>query len=87
MNSNKQRNDYPVDEAISDLEFFFKKNIKDFSTLNELLEHLQTCKDANRIGFRYIHERLMKYRKDSADYFLFSDSEKKMIDDLFYFFG
>lgn len=81
------RADYPCKKALEDLEVFFKAHIRDKSTLDDLLDHLDACKVANRIGFKYIHERLMKYRKDFSDYFPFSDDEKEMIDDLFYFWG
>ncbi|MCX2831880.1 hypothetical protein [Microbulbifer thermotolerans] len=81
------RPDYPYQEAILDLENFFKSHIKDDQTLHELLNHLDECKLNNQVDFRYIHERFMKYRKDFSDYSTFSKKEKDMIEDLFYFWG
>lgn len=81
------RSDYPCLEALNDLKVFFRTHIKDKATLDELIDYLGECQKENRIGFRYIHERLMKYRKDFSDYFPFSEAEKGMIDDLFYFWG
>ena len=84
MNS---RADYPCGIALDDLDIFLRAHIKDPDTLNDLINHLNDCRNANRLGFRYIHERIMKYRKDFSDYFPFSQTEKAMIDDLFYFWG
>lgn len=81
------RSDYPYQEAISDLEIFFKSHIKDDKTLQELLNHLNECKRSNQVDFRCIYERFMKYRKDFSDYSTFSKKEKDMIEDLFYFWG
>lgn len=79
------RIDYPLDNALRDLEKFFKAHIKDKNSRESLLDYLETCKKSNKLGFRYLHEALMKYRRDFSDYFEYSESEKQMIDDLFYF--
>lgn len=81
------RKDYPCDEAIDGLECFFKKNIKNQVSLDDLLAYLELCRKNKRLGFRYVHEELMKYRKEFSDYFEYTPKEREMIDDLFYFWG
>lgn len=87
MNSSAIRTDYPCGEALDDLEIFIKAHIKDHVMRQELVAHLDECRNIGRLGFRYIHEEIMKYRKDFSDYFVFTEDERKMIDDLFYFWG
>lgn len=81
------RVDYINDDALNDLEVFFKKHIKDSHELQRFLSYLNECRKEKRIGFRFIHEELMKYRKSNSDYFPFSEEERKMIEDLFHFWG
>lgn len=81
------RVDYKCDDALNDLEVFFKKHIKDNNELQLFLNYLNECRKEKRVGFRFIHKELMKYRKSNSDYFLFTEEERKMIDDLFYFWG
>ncbi|WP_096086540.1 hypothetical protein [Agaribacterium haliotis] len=83
----ERRSGYPCDEALDDLEVFFKNNISDTQALADLLDHLIECRKAGRLGFRYIHEELMKYRKNHSDCFPFSEAEKQMINDLMHFWG
>lgn len=82
-----RRSDYPCNEAIQDLEVFFRQHIMEPNELQKFLEYLVECKVASRIGFRFLHEKLMIYRKTYSDYFPFSDDEREMIDDLFHFWG
>lgn len=82
-----QRSNYPINDAIDDLEKFFRKNISSSDELQKFLVYLEKSKSENRLAFRFVHEELMKYRKKNSDYFLFSDEERKMIDDLLYFWG
>lgn len=82
-----QRADYLCDQALDDLSMFFKKHIKDPVELKRFLGYLDECRKEGRIGFRFIHTELMNYRKIQGDYFLFSDEEKEMIENLFYFWG
>jgi len=81
------RDSYPYDEAVNDLEIFFKKNIKDAGALDDLLNYLDKCRQSQSVSFRYIHERLMRYRKDFSDYFEYTEDEDRMIDALFYFWS
>lgn len=81
------RADYPCDEALSDLEIFFNKHIKYPSDLVRFKSYMDECKRARRIGFRFIHSELMRYRKERSDYFIFDPDEKKMIEDLLYFWA
>jgi len=82
-----ERTDYPCNKALDDLEIFFKSHIRDPSELHRFLGYLDQCRKEGRIGFRFIHTELMNYRKTNSDYFPFSESERKMIDDLLYFWG
>jgi hypothetical protein len=82
-----QRSHYPLPDALNDLEAFFRKHVKDSESLNQLLQYLAECRSQGRIGFRYLHEELISYRQRFSDYFPYSGDEKKMIDDLFYFWG
>ena len=79
--------DYPCGEAINDLQVFLKRHIRDVNELNRFLDYLTECKNAGRIGFRFVHEELMKYREKYSDYFLFDSKERQMIDELFHFWG
>ncbi|AWF82448.1 hypothetical protein BTJ40_17375 [Microbulbifer sp. A4B17] len=81
------RKDYPYNEAIDDLEIFFKKNIKNQESCRKFLDYLGVCRKNKRLGFRYVHEELMKYRKEYSDYFMYTPEEREMIDDLLYFWG
>lgn len=87
MNSSAKRTDYPCDEALDDLATFIKAHIKDTVIRQELVDHLNECRNVGRLRFRYIHEEIMKYRKNFSDYFAFTEDERKMVDDLFYFWG
>jgi hypothetical protein len=82
-----QSADYPLNKALFDLEVFFRKHITRPDELKKFLGYLDECKDEGQIGFRFIHEELMNYRKKYSDYFPFTDSERQMMDDLLYFFG
>lgn len=79
--------DYPITEAINDLENFLKSKIKNQDELTGFMKYLEQCKASQNLGFRYIHEELMKYRKTHSDYFSYSEAERKMIDKLFYYWG
>lgn len=81
------REDYLFDDAINDLEVFFRKHITYNNELCRFIEYLNDCKEVQRIGFRFLHEELMAYRMRYSDYFTFSEKERKMIQDLFYFWG
>ncbi len=81
------RKDYPYNDALDDLERFFKTHIKDPKTLTNFLECLSKCRINQTVSFRYIHEELMAYRKSFSDYFDYSETEDQMIDDLFYFWS
>jgi len=80
-------NDYPCNKAIDDLEQFLKKHIKDQRSLKDFLSYLSKCRASQKLGFRYLHEEIMSYRKEHSDYFLYSELERKMIDDLMHFWG
>lgn len=82
-----QRTHYPCDQALDDLDTFFRKHIADTAELKRFLEYIDECRRAGRIGFRFIHSELMNYRKKNSDYFSFSDEEREMIDDLLYFWA
>jgi hypothetical protein len=82
-----QRSDYPLEQALSDLEMFFSKRIKNTSDLDKFTAHIEDCRSAKKIGFRFIHEELMKYRKNNSDYFYLDSKERQMIDDLLCFWG
>lgn len=81
------RSDYPCNEAINDLEVFFRKHIANAKELQRFLDYLVQFKAAGRVSFRFLHEELMAYRKTNSDYFPFSDEERKMIDELSHFWG
>ncbi|WP_119968666.1 hypothetical protein [Shewanella japonica] len=81
------RIDYKLDDALNDLEVFFKAHIKRKSELEKFLSYLDESRKAKRISFRFIHQELISYRSKESDFFPFSDEERKMIEDLFYFWG
>ena len=81
------RSDYPYDEALEDITDFFNRRVKDESTKSELFELLEKCRKAKRVSFRNIHNQYIKYTNDKKDYAPLSDEDKKMIDDLFHFWG
>ena len=82
-----QRTDYPCNQALDDLEAFFYRHIQDPSELQRFLGYLDECRKEARMGFRFIHTELMNYRKNHSDYFPFTDDERKMIDELLYFWA
>jgi hypothetical protein len=81
------RKEYICNDALKDLEVFFKKHVKNQQELEKFLNYLDECRNEQRIGFRFIHEELMQYRESNSDYFSFSEEERKMVDDLFHFWG
>ena len=74
-------------DALDDLQTFINKHINADKKKSELSEYLEECRKSKTVSFRYIHEEIMKYRKEYSDYSRFSDEERKMIDDLFHFWG
>lgn len=81
------RNDYPYDEALDDIEDFFNRRVKDESSKSQLIELLGKCRPAKRVPFRHIHNEYIKYTNEKKDYAPLSEDDKKMIDDLFHFWG
>ena len=83
-----QKKDYSsYTDALDDLQVFVRKHIKVENEKDELLNYLEECRKSKMVSFRYIYEEIMKYRKEHSDYSKFSDEERKMIDDLFHFWG
>lgn len=81
------RSDYPYLEAIEDLENFVQKYISDAQEKKEIMEYLEICRINKTVTFRHIHELIMNYRKKFADYRIFSQSDREMIQDLMHFWG
>ncbi|MGF1725255.1 hypothetical protein [Photobacterium nomapromontoriensis] len=81
------RNDYPYQEAISDLEKIFDKSISDKKVRREMQDLLDKCREKKSVPMRYIYEKFIKYRRDTSDFTDASDEDKKTIDDLFHFWG
>lgn len=81
------RSDYPFDNALDDLKKFFNRRVKNDVAKKELLDYLEECRKEKTVTFRYIHEQYVKYTNDNKDYEALLDSDKKMIDDLFHFWG
>lgn len=79
------RNDYTYDEALDDLINFFKKNIKHDKELKNMLMSLEHYREQKTVAVRSIFEKYMQYVKKYNDTTPYTPEEKKMWDDLFYF--
>ena len=81
------RNDYPYQQAITDLRAFLSKKIADAKTLSELNDELDAALKRKTVPMRYINQKLFEYRKKHNDYSSFTDCERDMLDDLMHFWG
>ncbi len=81
------RDDYPYDEAITDLEKIFDKTISDPCFRQEMQITLDKCRQAQSIPIRSIFERFIVYRKKTGDLTDLPQKDKELIDDLFHFWG